>query len=532
MYKRNDGMGRCRGSFRRRLGSVLRSRFGDWLRGDAVVRLSLMLLLGVIGIVGLIAVPGVGYPAAAQGANATLVVRRFDIDPSDILSQEELATITDRYVGRAIPVDELNVMVAELDALYEAKGFVARAVLPAQTITDGIVHVQLIEGRIHSVIVDGNKHTKESFLKPRIGLQPGELVDLNVMADSLATFNATYDVQLRAELRPGEQFGTTDYIVHVGEPKNDRFTLWADNGGRSETGADRYGFTWTRPSLFGYRDPLGLTLGGGEGSRSASVSYSWPFGSTGTRLGIHYSYRQIDIVGGEFEDVGIGNDASNVNVDMRAPFTFRGKFPAAVSVAYGSSQSGMLWEGHHVAGTQNSVWQVGGSVQVPSPNSQWDFGYVLRTGPQSGTAAAFVTHKLSASWQRRWGPGVIVVGASGQMTDSTLLPDSEQNMLGGSDSNRGYPSGWRSGDQGYSVNAEYTLPLTSRIQGTLHLDHGGVMPYKGNEEPVTADDFLTSVGLAFNVQLTEIVGLRLLWGVPLDDHAQGNTFYFRMQANF
>lgn len=503
-------------ALRRRVASVF----------DLAFYLSLAVAVGVASVFGL------ALPVAAQQGSTAIIVEKFAMGPSEILSEDELAAVTDRYIGRPMPVDDLNIMVAEINALYETRGFVARAVLPPQTIIDGVVEVQLVEGRVNTVIVDGHKHTRESFITHRLGLYPGDLVDLNVMAESLQAFNATYDVELRAELRPGEQFGTTDYLVYVGEPKNDRFTLWTDNGGRSETGADRTNLTWTRRSLLGYRDPLSVTLFGGPGSKSASLSYSLPLGRTGTRLGVNYSYSQIDVIDGEFEDVGIQGATSQAGLDVRVPYVLAEHFPASWSLAYNATDSGTYFEGHKLTGRQVAVWQAAANVQVPGPGAQWDFGYVLRTGPQSGTTEAFVTHKLSATRQRQVWRGLLLVSATGQMTDSKLLPDGEKSVLGGSDSNRGYPVGWRSGDQGYSVNAEYTMPLSSRIQGSIHIDHGGVMPYKGNEEPITSWDYLTSAALTFNVQLTEIVGMRLMWGVPLDAHGGSNTFYFRLQATF
>jgi len=117
-------------------------------------------------------------PAAAQqppggGAAQLLVVQRFVLGPSEILTEEELAAVAGRYIGRPMPVDELYAMVAELDALYEAKGFVGRAVLPPQTIADGVVEVQLIEGRIHQIVVSGNDRTRTEFITKRLGLAPG-----------------------------------------------------------------------------------------------------------------------------------------------------------------------------------------------------------------------------------------------------------------------------------------------------------------------------------------------------------------------
>lgn len=295
-------------------------------------------------------------PAAAQqppggGAAQLLVVQRFVLGPSEILTEEELAAVAGRYIGRPMPVDELYAMVAELDALYEAKGFVGRAVLPPQTIADGVVEVQLIEGRIHQIVVSGNDRTRTEFITKRLGLAPGDLVDLNKMADGLAVFNTAYDVALRAELRPGAEFGTTDYVVYAQEPKNDRFTFWIDNGGRFQTGEDRYAFSWTRASLLGYRDALGVSLSASRGTRSASLTYSVPAGLRGARVGASYTFSQLDIVEGPFEVAKLRNHLSNAQLNVQVPFGLTGRWPGSWSLSYHHQDSLMFWEGHELPET-------------------------------------------------------------------------------------------------------------------------------------------------------------------------------------
>lgn len=480
-------------------------------------------------------------PAAAQqppggGAAQLLVVQRFVVGPSEILTEEELAAVTGRYIGRPMPVDELYAMVAELDALYEAKGFVGRAVLPPQTIADGVVEVQLIEGRIHQIVVSGNDRTRTEFITKRLGLAPGDLVDLNKMADGLAVFNTAYDVALRAELRPGAEFGTTDYVVYAQEPKNDRFTFWIDNGGRFQTGEDRYAFSWTRASLLGYRDALGVSLSASRGTRSASLTYSVPAGLRGARVGASYTFSQLDIVEGPFEVAKLRNHLSNAQLNVQVPFGLTGRWPGSWSLSYHHQDSLMFWEGHELPETHKvtGAWEAGVRAATVAGASQWDFGYTLRSVSDQQEGKSYTIHRLSASWRRPVWAGVLQAGVSGQLSDGVLLPQAEQYSIGGSESVRGYQAGQGLGDAGYNVYLAYSVPLTARMEGTLHIDHGGVYPYKGDDQPVSEEDFLTSAAVSVSARLTDLLSLRMQWGFPLDAHAAGlgNTFYFRLQAAF
>src|SRR5690606_8441668 len=110
-----------------------------------------------------------------------------------------------------VSVHRLHELVARINALYRAKGVVtAQAVLPPQDLTDGIVRIRLIEGRVGAIDVRDNRSTDEDYVRARVRQQPGDLVDLAGLERDLQRFNRTNDAQARAELRPGSRVGETD----------------------------------------------------------------------------------------------------------------------------------------------------------------------------------------------------------------------------------------------------------------------------------------------------------------------------------
>ena len=95
----------------------------------------------------------------------------------------EIQSVT-HSIGRSVTVEDLNQMVEEINELYHAKNVVtAKAILPAQTVTDGVVRVRLVEGRIGRFFVEGNKKAVAGYFTDRIRLVPGELVRLDDIAE-------------------------------------------------------------------------------------------------------------------------------------------------------------------------------------------------------------------------------------------------------------------------------------------------------------------------------------------------------------
>src|SRR6185295_9187692 len=108
------------------------------------------------------------------------------------------------------------------------------------------------------------------------------------LESDLVRFNRTNDVQLRAELKPGEQFGTTDYLLSLAEPPRQELRAFIDNAGSQSTGEWRSGITYLNRSLFGWRDDLTLSTTPADGLEGYSASYGIPINRWGGRITAAY----------------------------------------------------------------------------------------------------------------------------------------------------------------------------------------------------------------------------------------------------
>ena len=155
---------------------------------------------------------------AAAASAARVVVKRIEFSTSAILSDAELKKIAADYEGKEVGFADLQALIARVNALYKARGAIAaEAVLPAQDVSGGVITVRLIEGRIGAYQLRGNDSTASSYVLGRMHDAPGALVDIARLERDLIWFNRTNDVQLKAELKPGQAFATTDVdlIAHA-----------------------------------------------------------------------------------------------------------------------------------------------------------------------------------------------------------------------------------------------------------------------------------------------------------------------------
>ena len=132
------------------------------------------------------------------------------IDSNDILKASKLDRFGGKLGGSLLAKLVMYIMLLnKINKLYLDNGyFTCRAILPAQTIKNGTVKIELIEGKTNAVEVQGNKYTKSKYISKRMSLKQGEVANINKLNDDLLRFNAANDVQLRISLKAGSEPGT------------------------------------------------------------------------------------------------------------------------------------------------------------------------------------------------------------------------------------------------------------------------------------------------------------------------------------
>jgi hemolysin activation/secretion protein len=139
--------------------------------------------------------------------------------------------------------------------------------------------------------------------------------------------------------------------------------------------------------------------------------------------------------------------------------------------------------------------------------------------------------------QRLGNDNLLIVQGDLQLTPNSLLP-SEQFVVGGGQSLRGYRQNVRSGDNGFRFSVENRITLErdeagiSTFQLAPFIDLGAVWNHADNPNKLPNQTFLASAGLGLLWEPLPRLFLRLDYAVPfidLDDrgdNAQDEGFYF------
>ena len=105
-------------------------------------------------------------------------LQNFVFTSEDAIQQDVLAALVESYCGREVDFNELQQAVNKLTAYLRGQGYaVATAFLPQQEITDGIIEVKIVLGRLSYVQVNNTSALAEGQAEKAAGiLQKGELL--------------------------------------------------------------------------------------------------------------------------------------------------------------------------------------------------------------------------------------------------------------------------------------------------------------------------------------------------------------------
>lgn len=478
-------------------------------------------------------------PEKKPAAGSRFLLRRIDFTKSDLLPEDTLRGLAATVEGREVTLAEVVEVVERINALYRERGIpTAQAVLPAQEVADGALTIKLVEGRVGDILLEGNASTADSFILSRLGQVKGDLADVGALERSMMRFNRSQDVQLRAELKPGAKFGETDVAVTVVEPSKHEMRMFADTSGSFATGVYRVGSFYQNRSLFGFRDAFSASLIGAEtgGHEGRAVSYSVPVGTLGTRLTLSWFEDYTRIVNGSFAALRIRGESTAWTALLRHPLLL-GRNHQIDVVAGAKKRKTESWiEGRKFQSTDIDDLSVGVDGQWWEADRIWTASLNYSDGKADPigdvVSSSFRIWRGSLRRVQEFGDGWSLHNTlSFQYTSDENLTSSEQFLIGGEGSVRGYQTGLFSGDKGVLASLELHHPLPQppvapvRTSGFLFLDYGAVAPFRPPES-TRGRDTMASYGWGLNANIAQNTSLRLTLGLPIRDRPEEPRNYY------
>ena len=475
-------------------------------------------------------------------------VREIKIIGSTVFSEKELAQLTAAYVNRKVSSEDLENLRRSLTMEYIQRGYVnSGAVIPDQKITEGLVTMQIIEGRLTDIQVEGNRWFWPWYYKSRIALDDGPPVSVNQLQRRLQLFQLDDRIQqIHAELKPGVNPGESELRVRVEESLPFKVSFGFDNYQSPSVGAERGWITIMDRSLTGHGDVVSFTYSGSSGvNPDFDVWYSLPFTPYDTTATFRYRKNEAIVVEEPFRSLDVNSRSDIYQVALRQPIykTPRQELALAVTGEHSVSKSFLLGEPFSF-----SLGAVDGESQVTA--LRFDQEWLYRTQNQVLAARSRFSFGLDAlgstihkdslpdseffcwlgqfQWARIWGTlGIQTIFKTDvQLANDPLLP-LEQIPVGGRYSVRGYRENEFVRDNGFVTSLEARIPI---VRDKPWADYLQLAPFVdfgmawNTGQPTPDEDMLISTGIGLRWGLTLLqrpVPIRpefeIYWGYPLKD---------------
>jgi hemolysin activation/secretion protein len=498
----------------------------------------------------------------------TIQVEKIKVTGSTIFSPDELQPIVQPYEGRTVTLEQLREAADKITQLYLDRGYItSRAILADQSLAEGIVEIAAIEGSLQEIQVEGTRRLKPSYVRSRVQLGAGKPLNTGKLEDQLRLLRADPLFEnVEASLRAGTGVGQSILIVRVVEADPFEGSVGIDNYSPPSVGSERLGLNLLYRNLTGYGDEIAASYyhTTTSGADSFDFSYRIPLNPMNGTLQLRAAPSRNRITQPPLSALNVEGESELYEISFRQPLirSPREEFALSLGFTYQEGQTFLFGSpfpfgiGPEADGSSSTrVIKFGQDYLRRDVRGAWSLRSLFSIGigalgattnPEPIPDGRFV------SWlgqiqrvQILNEDNFLIIGADIQLTPNSLLP-SQQFVIGGGQSLRGYRQNIRSGDNGVRFSVEDRITLQRNEAGASIFQlapffDAGVVWNKSdnpNNDFLPTQRFLAGIGMGLIWEAQPGLSLRLDYGYPLiktDDrgtNAQDRGFYFSVRYQF
>lgn len=480
-------------------------------------------------------------PAVAPGGK-TVTVEAFAFTGNTLFTGEQLSAQLSRFTGRPLTLLQIYEAADTIADFYVRAGYTLASVnVPAQKVGDGVVQLEVIEGRIGDIRLEGARRYRASHLRDYLGAaRPGTVYRGSALQAGMVLVNELPGLQARALLRPGAAFGTTDIVLQAQE---DLLTggLTVDNHGRENIGELRATGSVTLNNPLGVEDRLTVLGLVSEDAllRYGYLAYSVPVTFSGTRLEMSYGEAQFEVDDPSFDGVEGWNKSGRIGLSRPLVRTRRDRLSG--SVALSSTNSNADLSGLVFSATQITLLELAASYSHTHQNlAATQLIAALATNFEKAEFDPLATEgddrqrlRLELDLQHlqplRNRSLQLIYRLNGVYSPDALA-DTQQFSIGGPSSVRGYAASEARGDSGYLASLTLRQPFALgpvSLAGRLFADTG-VVRLVDRGHGVDDRSTLSSVGAGLDAAYAQLSAtLDLSFPTddrPVEDHEDPRLF--------
>lgn len=226
--------------------------------------------------------------AVAPAASAPFAVTRIQITGNNLVPTSVLHALVADQEGRTLTLQQLEPLAQRITEYYRQQGFtLSRAIIPAQTIEDGVVLFQVVEARYGAVRLDNRSMVDDRLLQSTLApLRPGAPITDAQRNQALLLLSDVPGVGVSAVFKPGAAVGAADLdvVTTAGDPVIANVAV--DNYGNRYVGRARLTGQIALFNPLHHGDILSVSgVTSGKRLNFGQVSYDILLNGSGTRAG-------------------------------------------------------------------------------------------------------------------------------------------------------------------------------------------------------------------------------------------------------
>ncbi len=453
-------------------------------------------------------------------ANETFLLRGIHITNNTIFDSATLSALVADATGKNLNLSQLTALAARITDYYRSHGYpLARTIIPAQTIENGVLRLQVIEARYGKITLNNQSQANDALLNATLGaLKSGSFVEESELDHRLLLLSDIPGVIVVPSLKRGSENGTSDLLVNTSSGPSVSGNFGLNNHGNKYTGDANLSGSMVVNNPFHRGDTLALNvLTSGPGVNYGNIAYDTLLNGYGTHLGgstssLRYSFKTSTTPAGATTVSALtGSGTAQVSSLWLKQALIRSrdqnvygqlKYDHLVLRDHLDAGGSTVATDRHLddmtaslSGDFRDTWLTAsmtawsldaslGRLVFDDATAQAANAASTNTSGQFSKLNANLLHIKNLGDQRE-----LMLGMKAQLAGANL--DSSQKMVaGGPYSVRAYAAGAVSGDTGYLLNAELRQPLGIALSGQ-----------------VTATAFIDTATMTINQKPYPVVGL-------------------------
>ncbi|NES84392.1 MAG: ShlB/FhaC/HecB family hemolysin secretion/activation protein [Moorea sp. SIO2B7] len=504
----------------------------------------------------------------------TILVRDIKVTGNTVFSEEKIDAIIQEFdiEGKELTEDTLikvEEVAQKITQRYLEEGYITSLAKPVadQTIKDGVIKIRVLEGRLVEIKIENEENLglKRSYLTSRLGVDLENPFNYNKLEENLRLLrNDPLIKDIQGHLQPSGEEGKTILKVKVIEAERFVGHVSVDNYSPPSVGSERFGFALGYRNLTGFGDEIfgSYFVTTSLGSQQLNFGYRIPINGMNGTIELRVAPQWTEITQSPFDEFEIEGKQQLYEISYRQPLIRRLQEEFALSFGF------TFEKGQTFTFDQPTPFGIGPNEDGVSRTSVIKFGQEYINQDRGGTwflrsQLSFGTGLFNAttndppipdghffSWlgqvqrlQRLGKDHLLIIQADLQLTPDSLLP-SQQFIIGGGQSVRGYRQNARSGDNGFRFSIEDRITLVRNQKGAHVLelipffDLGTVWNSPGNPNILPSQKLLVGAGLGLVWEPFQGLRFRFDYAIPfinLDDRGnniQDDGFYFNVNYTY